>query len=231
MSKNIYLTEAENEALVLLSKGFNTSQVYQKCDVPPSGMSFFLAEIRRKTGIQDIKYPKECRQYQEKYEQAFANFSSISKENLHFMERILEGETPEALAYREKTTEPHVLMRAESLYRAMGIFSTESRARAFQIRLFLAVHNPKNLVIGLSDYDLRHIQLFGEGLSYPEIAAKIMEEQGYESPRTRMTVKVGCMMLNLTMRGRNTQRLLVSAYFRALDILKNNVPTMDDPAF
>src|SRR5689334_11098476 len=120
MARNIYLNPNEDKALRLLAEGRSHYVIRDQCVIPLAGMAIFTQNIRRKTGIQDTRYPRECRLYVERVDSALAN-RALTPEEVHVLEMYSDNQTVEGIAYRNQKPEPDMEKEIAALLQRIGI--------------------------------------------------------------------------------------------------------------
>lgn len=223
MALNIYLTEDEYKALVLLSEGKTSYMIRQNCFVPASGLSFFLSEIRRKTGIRDTKQPPECREYLKRHAEALS--TPPTTDQIRILQKYQAGETWEGIAHTMPLLIEQVIPALDSACRAVGIFTQDERARKIQVRQYLACYLPHELVI-FTPSVLAVLRGIANGTPLEDIAQQVDQRLEW----VRSTAKDTLFKLGLAARGRDVQRNMATAFLRVREHLNPTI-TMDDPAF
>lgn len=223
MHPNIYLTKDEHKALVLLSEGKTSFMIREQCLVPASGMSFFLSEIRRKTGIRDTKQPPECREYLKRHNEALSH--SPAPEHIRLLQKYQAGETWEGIAYTMPLPIEEVLPALDKACHAIGSFTRDERARKMQVRQYLACYLPNETVIWAPNV-LAVLHGIANATPIEEIAAEVNQLPGW----VRSTAKDTLYKLGLAARGRDVQKTMAASFLRVREYLNPTV-TMDDPAF
>jgi hypothetical protein len=223
----IYLSEAENCTLTLLSKGFSTREIHSSCEIPLSGYAIFTQDLRRKTGIRDHRDSSECRAYVAKYQQAITG-EGPNGEQTRAMRSFSLGNTITAIAYiLGRITEEATEQTIDAGCRAAGIFTRDDRARRGQIRLYLAIFRPN--FKPLTEQETQILRAMAEGKTFEEVSQTVVAAR---IPYLKTKAKDACMRLGFDIKGRNSQRNLLRAYFAHLDTLAPRPhDPMDDPAF
>jgi hypothetical protein len=224
LTQNIYLSEDEQKAIVLLSQRYTYNELPMHCRIPLSGMNFFLAEIRRKTGIRDTKYHKECKDYLTAVA-ATLEKESPSRDQIWAMRLYLEESTIEAMARELKISQDEVLPFLDSACRAVAIFTRDERARKMQVRQYLTSMHPADDVI-LTPARMHILRGIAAGHPMPQIADEIQKPLKWTQQTARDIVRG----LGLSTRGRDVQRTLVRTFLRVRDTERPSI-TMDDPLF
>lgn len=205
MKRIIYLSEEEEKALRLLAQGFNSYVIHEKCKLPMAGMGIFTQEIRRKTGIRDTKYARECFLYIKRFEEAMDN-PPLTPDDLRLLRFYRDDYTLDAMASEWKTTPVEITARIESLFTHMGIFTKDERARRLQLRIYLiAFHAPAQPE---TPFHWNLLRMLARGLSFAEIAHELGERKEYIQFKTREI----CTKLGLLAKGRDVQRKLIRAF-------------------
>ena len=223
MARNIYLSPNEDKALRLLAEGRSHYVLRDQCVIPLAGMAVFTQNIRRKTGIHDTRYPRECRLYVEKVDNALANHS-LTPEELRILEMYANGETSEGIGNRHGKTEWDMEKEIAALLQRIGIFAKDPRICRFQARIFLVSFHKPNRPHTPQGWQV--LRLIAEGRTALEIADELKTPVEY----ARFKVKETCALLGLTARGRDVQRNLVRAYLET-HAEHPTQPDMNDPMF
>ncbi len=231
----IYLTENEESALHFLAEGKSSLFIKEHCDLPLSGMGFFLATLRRKTGILNIRQPSECRNYISRYVAALK--TPPTAEQLNLLKRVRHGDSLEAISHRFDITLTELYRRYDEACAAIGIFAKEERARRMSILIYLSAFGEP--LRSLGELQLRALRLLADGKSYDEISLLMQEKLSY----VRYLIKDAATRLSLSARGRDVQRNLIRAYLARKDAAvsaeaaaaqspsEQPEVSMDDPAF
>lgn len=221
--KIIYLTKDEDNAIKLLAKGASPSIIQRNCILPASGMGFFTAELRRKTGIIDTRNPRQCREYLENYRKAMEG-EGLTPTQLKAARFQQDRETYGAIAARLGIPQAEVSLLIEDACTSAGIFSHDVRARKAQWRIYLALFHPI-AERPISDQKMTMLRLLAEGMSYYDIAEKMSWPLEY----LKLVSRQVCAYLGLTAKGKNAQRRLIVAYLEHKDT--ETADMMNDPAF
>lgn len=220
---HIYLTPDEYKVLTLLSQGVKSSLIQKQCTIPVSGLGFFTAQIRQKTGIFDTRSVRECRDYLADYSRAMAG-ERHTDEQIQALRLYAKGMGLSGIA-NTLQLEPATLelLLTEARKRA-GIFASDEKYRRIQVRIFLAANHP---LPGkeFRSVQLKAMQMLADGMSYGEISKSLGQLESY----IRLTVREACARLGLNARGRNVQRQLLRAYLTAQSAKTEDL--MADPCF
>lgn len=214
MSHILYLTKDENIALTLLSQGVKSHAIQRQCVVPLSGMGFFTAEIRNKTGIRDTRNPREC----QKYLRDFAESMELTRPSIlqvNIMRMLLERNTHEGIAHKLEIIAEQIPQLIADFNKRAGIFTEDPKCRRAQWRLYLAAFHPEctNPLTPMPEDRWSILRLLADGLPYSQIA----DDLKMAVTSVRLLAREACSRLGLSARGRNTQRQLIRAYLTNLD--------------
>lgn len=225
MSHNLYLSANETKALHLFSEGKSSQFVENECVIPLSGMGFFTAEIRRKTGISSLLNHKAVGIYTQRHLDAIRS-PGLSRDQEQLTRLWLGDNSPDAIAKRMQKPVWELPSLYDKTLKRAGIFSRDDRAIRFQLRLYLAcfhLHNPPP-----TGTKLRLLKMYAEGKTILEMVDITGERELF----IRVTLQDAYNALGLQSKGRGAVQQLACAWVRAQETLKEITPvTMDDPAF
>lgn len=188
-----------------------------------SGMSFFLSEIRRKTGIRDTKDHKECRDYLKHFASFTANLPSADE--LFALRLLMAGSSLEAMAYKLHLPQEQITTFLDTACRSVGILTRDERARKIQVRQYITSHFP---ISGVIFTPARLAVLRGVADGKP--LAQIADEVNQPTDWVEWTLKDLTKGLGLVTRGRDVMRTLIQTFLKVREV-RNPSITMDDPAF
>jgi hypothetical protein len=227
----LYLSDAEEQALRLFAQNKCSQAVYELVKVPYIGIWPFVAGIRRKTGIREISYPRECIEYIQKYEAAMLNPQPLTENERYAIVLLLDKNTYDGMCYRFKMDVFGLEEMFESAKKKMGIFTQDEPTARLQYKLYLAAfhgHTHPSQMSFPQEQSLRH---WANGKGYAEIADLLRTNRD----NVKYYVKDGCTKLGVNTRGRGTQRALLFSLLQWQDAQKPLAPTapvsMDDPMF
>lgn len=219
-----YLDQDENKALSLIYQGFSSRHITTHCPMPLFGFHTFCAEIRRKTGIQNIRSIPELKAFYAKYSAALPNIHT-DPDQTRALRKFVECKYLTGTAYALQMAEDAAQALIDQACRTAAIFTRDERAKRAQARLYLALFKPN--FAPLLPTEERILRLKAEGLSL----LSIMAAMGASSPLAfiKGKAKDACQRLGFDVPGRNAQATLLRTYFAYLDAQREN--TMDDPMF
>lgn len=204
---HIYLTPDEEKALRILADSRPHFVLKEANVIPTYGLSIFLSNLRRKTGIRDTKNSKEIRAYFSKYEEAMA-YPGFSPEELDAVRKIIDEGAPfEEAAIALGRTVEQIEAALQSACATAGIFSRDEKTQRLQLKTYLALFNPVGNQ-SLSEQELQLLRLYSEDVDYAIIAYKVNQRTPWVTEKIRDL----CLKLGLNSRGRGTQRQLVRAW-------------------
>lgn len=221
MIQNLYLSEDEHKALVLLSQRYNSYDIRKQCVLPAAGMSVFMSEIRRKTGISDTRQTALCAEYLRKYAAAI-NGKGPSPVQFRLLQWLNEGMTLPNAAAQSGISPAEALRSLPAAWHALAIFTNDPRAQRVQFRLYCAAFRPPS--VKLTPFQMEVLTLMAEGRSALQIAQHTTEPLPYVQLKMReVAARTGC-----SAKGRDVQRNLLRVYLAHHCV---QPVTMDDPAF
>jgi hypothetical protein len=222
-----YLDKDENKTLALLEQGFKSRQVAENCTIPLTGFHIFCADIRRKTGIQNIHDSREIRSFFSKYASTMAG-TLTTPDQTRALRKFVEGKYLAGIAHSLQMSEPDAQALIDSALLPAAIFTRDERAQRAQARLYLAIFKPN--FAPLSPIEDRILRLMAEGVSFLGITGTLGATSNMSFYREK--AKEACIRLNFDVPGRNAQRNLLRAYFAHLDAQSPTTSDpMDDPLF
>lgn len=222
MKRILYLSDNEENALLLLCKGFTSYAIRQQCDIPSAGMAVFTQTIRKKTGIADSRSIETCREYLARYDAAMASLA-LSPRALQLFRYLSRGDTLTGTAYLLQCTEAELLMEYESALTAAGIFTRDPQTRGIQTRLFMAAYHPASKPETPREWQI--LREMARGAKPAEIAEAMAIPLAFVEDKALEL----CRRIGLIARGRDVQRNLIRA-FLSRNAEKEPVD-MSDPAF
>jgi len=240
MDKNIiYLTADEQRAIRIFAKGQSSREIQRQCVLPLSGMAFFTIELRRKTGIQNLRLASECQSYLERYAQALDNLATnpLSNMEVHLLRAFAGGMGLAELAYTTETPPTDFLERLNTLLTRCGIFTQDQRTQKIQAKIHMAAYHTPDVSLSISASDWLVLRTWCETGSCDEAAAALGWK--YDQRYIRLTAQDACKMLGLSSQGKNAQLFLMRLYFAHVDLQAAQTPDapllgvdpMADPAF
>lgn len=219
-----YLDQDENKVLRLIYQGFKSRHIAENCCIPPTGYHIFCADIRRKTGIQNIHDHQELRSFYSKYAAALP-YIYTDPEQTRALRKFVECKFLTGTAYALKLTNDEAQALIDKACQTAAIFTRDERARRAQARIYLAIFKPN--YGPLTPHEEQILRLMASGISM----LGVMASMGASSPLNfyKRKAKDACQRLGFDVPGRNAQRTLLRTYFAYLDAQREN--TMDDPMF
>lgn len=210
---NLYLTTNEEKAIHLLADGKSLETVHYECALSLQRLYNFMATLRRKTGILNIRKAQNSRDYLAKYKKAMAG-DPPTTEHLELLAIVATGKLGE-LGDREPAF-------SEACNRA-GIFATYIPEIRAQCRSYL-LHRKAPTDTKLTSIHKRALLLYAMGKTMREINDTLKPHKAKKLLREAME------WLGIVSRGRGVQRRLATI---ALERMKEQptAVTMEDPMF
>lgn len=230
-TKILYLSKEQNDILTTLYAGFTAQYIREINQTPINGWFAFTAEIRRKTGIENLKNRNEVRQYLERYAAAISGPGPTQDQTYlmrHFTRKHPIEDTAKMLSLSIEEAEQQFLLGLK----AAGIFATEVRARRAQCRLYLACFRPNGTPPNAQEMEI--LREMATGASFEALAKRWIDTTTEAVIRKAREL---CIRLGFDTTGRNAQRHLIREYveFKHWNIqppvLPPEIVTMDDPMF
>ncbi len=229
MKQSPYLTETENKAVELLAQGKRMRDVREACNFHNGPTQFFyafLAEIRRKTAIENVQDTHMCRAFLNAIENT-PPIADLTERQTRLFEYALRNMPHSQQAVRLDITEAEVAAQFKSALVQCGIFSNDARTIRAQIRMHFAIQGHHySTHLPLSSTHWKVLRVLADGESVAEVL-------GYRDREAFNLIRDACKRAHITCTGNGTQRILAKLFLDSRQA-KPEQPapiTPDDPAF
>lgn len=216
MKKSIYLNETENLAIQMLAEGKRLKDIREKTEVPVTRFPFFLAELRRKTGISDIQNIEECTSFLKEVPD-FTKEVILSEQESRLLKALIEGKS---LAYEANILHISHEDAKRSLSNALkkcGIFSKEARTQRVQTRFFFAIHGiPHSKLAPLSPEHWNVLRILANGGRLEEVQNSFVPRKS--AKYAKEYIREACERIGANSAGRGTRRNIICAFLEAFEL-------------
>lgn len=213
MKKYIYLSEAENTAIELLAKGERLKIIREACRIPSNRFPFFLAEIRRKTGIEDVQNVKECAHFWKEVQRLQREAAITEQES-----RLLKAFTElKSIPYEGKMlglSAEEAIASFTNALRKCGIFAKDDRTQRIQTRFFFAIHGiPHSKLPRLSPEHWNVLRVLASGGRLEHV--QDLWTPPKKAKYAREYIREACERIGANSPGRGTRRNIICAFLEA----------------
>lgn len=225
MKKSIYLNDEETTALEMLAKGKRYKEICEHLNFPHKPAHLlqpFLINLRRKTGIYDLRNMEEVADFLAKTEQIDPEIT-LSDAQFTLLDMVM-SEYPLSLQPQKlNIPEEKLPFFTVSTLHSIGIFSKNFREIRMQVRIFLAIRgNPALKRAELSDTHWKIFRLIASNeqldAHFPRLQAKQIEA----------LTRDACQRAGISCPGRGARNKLIKLYVTAHDA-KRNIPAKPEP--
>lgn len=213
MKKSIYLDESENLAIQLLAKGERLKIIRESCKIPSTRFPFFLAELRRKTGISNIQDTRECAKYWKDLPNLKGEVQ-ISPQESRLLVGFVDLVSLAYMANMLRISEADARASLENALRKCGIFVKDDRTRRIQVRFFFAIKGiPHSKLPPLSSEHWKVLRVLADGGRLEHVQALWTPPK--KAKFAREYIREACIRIGANCPGRGARQKLIAAFLNA----------------